>query len=1069
MWLPSIPRLRRLRSRRARPATKPSRRLLVELLEDRTLPSFLTPASYPVGSYPDAVAVGDFAGTGITDLVVANHGIIPSTVSVLLGKGDGTFGPAQNYAVGGAPVSVAVGDLNGDGKIDIITANDNGTVSVLLGKGDGTFQSDLNFALPTEGGLTQTPLSLAVGDFNKDGKLDVVVTAHAVYSGYYTSTDNGYVNVLIGNGAGGFSADNVYALGAVDPPSVAVADFNGDGNLDLAVNEGSAVGVMLGNGNGTFQSAQNYAVRAGWGYAVAAADFNGDGKIDLATANGNNSVNVLLGKGNGTFQPAVSYTVGGSAASLAVADFNLDGKLDIVTANRLEANGASPGSVSVLLGKGDGTFQSTENFDTGLTPSEVVVGDFNRDGQPDVAVVNPSAGTVSVLLNTGDWHTVTASGFPASITAGMAGSLTVTAENPDGSTATNYTGTVHFTSSDPQAVLPSDYTFTPADAGVHTFSATLKTAGAQSITVTMAGTAFRGPSLGTTVNPASASHFRFAAPSDVSTGSAFSATITALDPYGNVATGYTGTVQITSSDTRAVLPAPYRFTTGSGGDNGVHTFGNGFTLNTAGSQSITATDKAASSITGSAPITVVNPFLPPVSYAVGKSPGSVAVADFNGDGNLDLVMANGDGTVSVLLGKPDGTFQPAQNYAVTAGSLAVGDFNGDGKLDIVTSNGGNGSVSVLLGKGDGTFQPAINYSLPTEAGLMQIPLSLAVGDFNKDGKLDVVVTAQTYLPGTYSTYPTYTGYINVLIGNGAGGVSADNVQPFFDPFASSVAVGDFNGDGNPDLAVAASGQNYVNVLLGIGDGTFGPASYVPVGNGPNSVAVGDFNGDGKLDFVTANVLSNTVSLVLGNGNGSFAPATTYATGPGPQSVTVADFNRDGKLDIVTANANANGSVSVLLGDGNGTFGSALNYASGGANPESVAVGDFYPDGYPDLVVANTASNMVSVLLNPAEGLAHGFTVTGFPSPATTGTAGNFTVMVENADGTTDTNYTSTVHFTSSDPQAVLPADYTFTAEDMGTHTFPGGATLFDTNPMAILTATDTSDCTLQGALTLSVQ
>jgi hypothetical protein len=578
----------------------------------------------------------------------------------------------------------------------------------------------------------------------------------------------------------------------------------------------------------------------------------------------------------------------------------------------------------------------------------------------------------------------------------------------------------------------------------------------------MAGSAFLGPTLGTTVNPASASRFSIAAPSDVSTGSAFSATITALDPYGNIATGYTGTVQFTSTDSKAVLPAPYTFTTGSGGDNGIHTFANGFTLNTVGIQTITATDKATSSITASALVSVVYPFLPPVSYGVGKSPVAVAVGDFDGDGTPDLAVANRDsGTVSVLLGKPDGTFQPAQTYAVgsTPVSVAVGDFNGDGKLDIVTASAGNGTVSVLLGKGDGTFQPALNYSLPSEAGLMQSPTSLAVGDFDKDGKLDVVLTAQTYTPGTYPYAGTFTGYINVLIGNGAGSFSADNIQTFSDPDPSSVAVGDFNGDGNPDLAVTASEQNSVSVLLGNGNGTFGNPTNYYTGIIPTSIAIGDVNGDGKLDLVTANFFSNSVSVFLGNGNGTFAPATFLSTGPNPESVAIADLNRDGKLDIVTANDNGSSSVSVLLGNGNGTFGTALNYPSGGTAPPAVAVGDFYPDGYPDLVVANILSNSVSVLLNPAQGLAHRFAVSGFPSPVTAGTAGNLTVTIENADGTTDANYTGTVHFTSSDPQAVLPADYAFTAADAGRHTF--SATLKTAGTQSI-TATDTTATTGPG-------
>jgi hypothetical protein len=578
-------------------------------------------------------------------------------------------------------------------------------------------------------------------------------------------------------------------------------------------------------------------------------------------------------------------------------------------------------------------------------------------------------------------------------------------------------------------------------------------AGTQSITLTIPGTAFLGTTVGTTVNPAAASHFSFAAPADVSATIAFSATITAFDPYGNTATGYTGTVQFTSTDPKAGLPAPYTFTTGSGGDNGVHTFVNGLTLNTAGSQTIRATDKATSSITGSTTMTVVKLFLAPVSYPVGSNPDAMVVGDFKNDGIADLVVTNyTSGNVSVLLGKGDGTFQPAQNYVVGAGpvSVAVGDFNGDGKLDIVTANA-NGTVSVLLGKGDGTFQTALNYVLPAEAGLTQSPVSLAVGDFNKDGKLDVVVSANT----TYSNYygSSSTSYINVLIGNGAGGFSADNIIQVSNSYTYSIwiAVGDFNGDGNLDLAVIES--EALGVLLGNGDGTFGNPTFYPGGGGP--IAVGDFNGDGKLDLVTTSP-SGFVDVYLGNGNGTFAPSVDYSTGAltNPGSVAVADFNHDGKLDIVTTNGYP--SVSVLLGNGDGTFGTALNYPSGGLNPFWVAVGDFNGDGWPDLAVVNEVSNTVSVLLNPAAGSAaqaSGFAVNGFPSSVTAGTAGNFTVTAKEPDGTTDINYTGTVHFTSSDPQALLPADYTFTAADGGVHTFSATLKSAGTQSIAV---TDTT-------------
>lgn len=330
------------------------------------------------------------------------------------------FLPAATYKSGGqSPQSIAVADLNGDGNADVVTANvcsgdcPNGSVSVLLGRGDGSFGAAVQYP---SGGSNAT--SIVVADVNGDGKLDLVVAncGAANLDACQTGGD-AVVGVLLGNGDGTFQTASVYDSGWQGAYSVVVADVNGDGKPDLLVaqiggdnNGNGAVSVLLGNGGGTFRSAVVYQA-GGWGtYSVAAGDVNGDGKPDLLVANAcanpekcsYSSAGVLLGNGDGTFQPVVLYDSGGASyTTVAVADLNHDGKLDLVLTTADDAVGSGGGSVSVLRGTGDGTFQPAVAYDLGGDGAwALVVADVNGDGNPDVVVAGGS--TVSVLLGNGD-------------------------------------------------------------------------------------------------------------------------------------------------------------------------------------------------------------------------------------------------------------------------------------------------------------------------------------------------------------------------------------------------------------------------------------------------------------------------------------------------------------------------------------------------------------------------------------------------------------------------------------------------------------------------------------------
>ncbi|MGD0442568.1 MAG: FG-GAP-like repeat-containing protein [Edaphobacter sp.] len=314
-----------------------------------------------------SVAVGDFNGDGMLDIATVNDDD-RGFVAILLGNGDGTFQAPITYPVGTDPVFVAVGDFNGDGNLDLAVANSNSNnISVHLGNGDGTFQNPI--FIPTGA----APGSIAIGDFNRDGQLDLAVA----------NANSNNISILLGNGDGTFQAQVTHSSG-LDPISIQVGDLNGDGNPDLVVANSwsNNLTVLLGNGDGTFGASQFYATDAG-PLSVAIGDFNHDGIADLVTANFyGGDVSVLLGYGDGTFRTEMPYATAPQTASVSVADLNGDGSLDIV------AGSTAGGELSIVLGAGDGTFHGAIQYAENSGPDSldsIAVGDFDGDGQIDIA------------------------------------------------------------------------------------------------------------------------------------------------------------------------------------------------------------------------------------------------------------------------------------------------------------------------------------------------------------------------------------------------------------------------------------------------------------------------------------------------------------------------------------------------------------------------------------------------------------------------------------------------------------------------------------------------------------
>lgn len=352
------------------------------------------------------------------------------------------------------------------------------------------------------------------------------------------------------------------------------------------------------------------------------------------------------------------------------------------------------------------------------------------------------------------------------------------------------------------------------------------------------------------------------------------------------------------------------------------------------------------------------PFFLAQTVEVGMGPHGIDLADFNGDGIWDLVVADGDSdSVSILLGNGDGSFQEVSRVPVglEPNAVAAGDFNGDGIWDVAAANGGSGDVSILLGNGDGSFVRFAAFLTGQRSH------GIVVGDFNGDGIQDIAV------PNGESDN------VSILIGNGDGSFQ-DAVNYDVGSFPSSITLGDFNQDGVQDLVVTNAFSDSISILLGNGDGTFQVANTIAVGSDPESVTLGDFNGDTIVDLAVANFGltdedPSSISILIGNGDGTFSDVNDFETPKGARSTTIGDFNLDGAQDLAVSywgsQARLSTTASILLGNGDGTF-QGFEFLEAGNRPISILVADFNNDGLDDVAVVNERSDDVSILINGAQ-------------------------------------------------------------------------------------------------------
>jgi hypothetical protein len=633
---------------------------------------------------------------------------------------------------------------------------------------------------------------MVTGDFNEDTRQDAVVLLRPSNS----------VVFLAGGGNGSLALMGNQPV-AQSPIDVAVADFNGDQHLDLAVagETSTLLSVLLGRGDGTFLANSIDLSRTPRG--VASADIDRDGKTDLLVIDGFpqesvDVVSVLHGNGDGTFQAPVRHRLLGFATSappkdVAAGDFDGDGLRDIAVLTGLSQ------LVAVLYGRQSGGFEASKYFSpTGSMNSvRMDVGDFDDDGRTDLAVVMSSS---------------------TNPPPGILGELALMMGRPDRTLVS--TGNLPI-ADQTAAVVAGDWDGDDRDD---------------------VAVALRYPSGGR--------------PDDIIV-------------YTNRGDGTYASMQ-TNASPRLV-----------------------FTL-----------------VSG----------------------------DWIGDGTPDLIaISSGTNGIrsSIYQGRGDGTFVQGSSLGLdSARRIAPGDFNGDGKLDLAFTWTSANRVSTLLGTGNGTFGSPIDFNLSV------LGEALAAADFTGDGKLDLVVAE----PGTTSSTDDR---VAVLAGTGSG--SFVNVfEQQIDRGPQAVAIGDFNRDGRLDFAVACDSGASVQLFLGLGNGSFTLPAKFQVGGSPASIAVADFNEDEVLDLAVRNSSSLDISVLLGRGDGSFASQVRIATSVSGSQMEAADVNSDGFEDLVYTSKTFH-DVSIRLGRGDGTFASPLRVGLG-RDPAPLVVADFNRDQLPDLAV-----------------------------------------------------------------------------------------------------------------------
>jgi len=794
------------------------------------------------------------------------------------------FAPAVNYPTAENTYSIVAADFNGDGYKDLAathagSSSGYGAVFIFINNGDGSFQeADSYFA-------GEDPTEIVAADFNNDGDIDIAVANHL-------SDD---ITLLYNDGNGIFQdhithdMSNVYTIS-----SIFAADLNNDGCCDIAMTDDyyNHVSVLFNFLDTLIQTIQYDIAYLSEPTSVFAGDLNGDGLKDLAVASRGEVtifvpgyVTILINNGNRTFTVANEYNLGLGVGlqSIFGGDFDNDGDIDLATAND------SYLSVSVLKNNGNGTFQQEVNYGIGGSGMSVFSSDLNGDGYKDlIAAAMSFSSHISILINN--------------------------------SNGTFQTYTAYQAEGDPWSVVAADLDLDgDKDIAVaNGWSANI------SVLLNLSDPTFGGIK-GTIKDKQSLIPLRDA-----------QVKIFMIDDYNykqDVA------AETTNSDGQYLVDSIYP------GSYIVEVYRNGYYKKTQYSivlDGYIVTNNFSLELAG---------FVHDSDYVAGNKPGSIYSSDLNNDGFNDLAVANNySNDVSILLNKGNGKYNEAVNYEVgdAPGSIFGSDLDGDGDVDLVTANYESNNISVLFNEDNGTFQAAMDYTVGVG------PSSVYASDLDQDGDKDLAVT---------NSYSSAARTLSVLVNEGMGTFQSAVFYPV-GTMPTSLKASDFDSDGDNDLAVTIGYTDKVAILKNNGDATFQTAVNYTVGQTPWAVFISDFDNDSDMDLAVANAGSNNVSILKNDGSGNFMDKTNYYAGETPVSVFASDFDGDGfnDLALTTVGNWVTDSIAVLLNNGDATFQRLNNYVAGkGCN--SVFASDFDNDGDIDLAISNGSSDNVSVLHN----------------------------------------------------------------------------------------------------------